>query len=382
MISACIIWASSQIMKYTSLACLVAASILAAIVPAARLNGAEGIGAWDAKSAANHLDARQSSWRGLPAAARDQETVCLSCHSTLPYSLARPALRAALGERAPASHETLLLNDVLKRVRAWKDIEPWYPDQTRGIPKTTESRGTEAVINALMLASRDEATGVLSPDARQAFANLWALQMRTGDLSGAWAWLSFRLEPWEGPKSPYYGATLAAIAVGMAPEGYATSAEIQKNIALLRGYLTKQAADQHTMNKMMLLWASAKLAGLVTPDSREALLAEIFSKQQPDGGWGTANLGPWKRLDGSSLNTASDGYATGLATYALLQSGLPASHPNVQQGLRWLTTHQDKSTGGWLAVSLNKNHDPEKEASKFMNDAATAYAVLALTSAR
>src|SRR5206468_6850173 len=129
-------------------------------------------------------------------------------------------------------------------VKAWKDMEPWYPDQTRGLPKTSESRGTESVINAVVLASRDATDGVLSADARQAFSNLWAQQMRTGDLSGAWAWLSFRLEPWEGAQSAYFGAALAAVAVGKAPGGYASSVDIQPNVALLGGYLTKQFEKQ------------------------------------------------------------------------------------------------------------------------------------------
>jgi squalene-hopene/tetraprenyl-beta-curcumene cyclase len=369
-------------MKRTSLAIAFTASVLAALVSSATLTGVEGVGSWNVKAAAEYLDTRQAWWRGWPSAARDHDTVCVSCHLALPYAMVRPALRAALNETAPNSNETRLLDDVLKRVRSWREMEPWYPDQTRGLPKTAESRGTESVINAVVLARRDEAAGVLTADARQAFSILWAEQMRTGDLSGAWAWLTFRLEPWEGAKSAYFGAALAALAVGSAPDGYASSAEIQKNVDLLRGYLTKQAADQHTLNRLMLLWASTKLDGLLTPTEREAIVAEAIGKQQTDGGWSTALLGPWQRVDGSSLDTASDGYATGLATFTLQQAGLPSSHPKVQQGLRWLVEHQDKKTGRWLASSLNKNRDPETEPSKFMNDVATAYAVLALTTAR
>ena len=45
-----------------------------------------------------------------------------------------------------------MLDRVTKRVRLWKEVEPFYDDQTRGLPKTSESRGTEAILNALVLA--------------------------------------------------------------------------------------------------------------------------------------------------------------------------------------------------------------------------------------
>ena len=366
-------------MKYTSAALVLAAVFVAALASTPMRAGAEGSAAWDAKAAASYLDARQAWWRSWPNAARDHDTVCVSCHSALPYALSRPALHSRLNENGPSPNEAKLLADVVKRVRAWKDMEPWYPDQTRGLPKTAESRGTESVINAIVLSRRDAATGTLSEDGRQAFANMWAQQMRTGDFTGAWAWLAFKLEPWEGSKSAYFGASLAAVAVGSAPGGYASSGDIEKNVGLLREYLRKNAADQHTLNKLMLLWASTKLTGVLTTAERYSLVAEVFAKQQADGGWSTASLGPWQRVDGSSLDTKTDGYATGLATFALQQAGL-SSDPRVQKGVRWLVDHQDKATGRWLATSLNKDRDPETEPSKFMNDVATAYAVLSLTS--
>ena len=363
-------------------ALVLAASLFAGVLSTATLATTEESASWDAKSAAAYLDGRLTWWRGWPSAARDHDTVCVSCHTALPYALARPALRTALGEHGRTVSETKLIDDVVKRVRAWKDMEPWYPDQTRGLPKTAESRGAESVINAMVLARRDGADGVLSEDARQAFSNLWAQQMRTGDLSGAWAWLSFRLEPWEGAQSAYFGAAIAAIAVGTAPGGYASSAEIQPNLTLLRGYLTKQFEKQHTLNRLMLLWASAKLTGLLAPDQRDAVVSEVLGRQRSDGGWSTASFGPWQRVDGTALDTASDGYATGLAAFALQQAGLPPTNPDVKKGLGWLIAHQDKATGRWPASSLNKQRDPESDAGRFMSDVATAYAVLALTPAR
>ncbi|HEY6360469.1 MAG TPA: hypothetical protein VIX63_05165 [Vicinamibacterales bacterium] len=366
-------------MKSQFIAVLLSACLMAALVPATSHMQGDGIGSWNPEAAAAYLDERQAWWFDYPSAAREG-TACVSCHTALPYALARPALRPRLNERGPSATETKLIGDVVKRVRAWKDVAPYYPDQTRGLPKTAESRGTEAILNAVILARRDSSDGTLSHDLRLAFSNLWALQMRTGELTGAWAWLYFRLEPWEGVASPYFGATLAAVALGMAPDGYASSPDIQDNVNALRGYLTRQLERQPAFNRLMLLWASANLTGILTPEQRDVLVAEAFSKQGADGGWSMSSLGPWQRTDGSAQDTHSDGYATGLATLALQHAGVPPTQPRVQKGLRWLVDHQDKATGRWSATSLNKQRDPASDAGRFMSDAATAYAVLALMS--
>ena len=52
---------------------------------------------WDAKAAAKYLDARAEFWSAWPNAARDRGTFCISCHTTLPFAIARPALRGPLG---------------------------------------------------------------------------------------------------------------------------------------------------------------------------------------------------------------------------------------------------------------------------------------------
>lgn len=339
----------------------------------------EAVDGWDARAAAAYLDQRQTWWSKWPNADREGAS-CVSCHTTLPYALARPVLRNALNEGSRSAAETTLLENVVKRVRTWKDVAPYYPDQTRGLPKTAESRGTEAILNASILASRDASDGALTGDTRLAFSNLWSLQMKTGDLTGAWAWLYFRLEPWEGAESAYFGATLAAVALGTAPGGYASTSQIQDNVKLLRGYLTKQLERQPAFNRLMLLWADARLPGLLTTGQRDALVAEAFATQQGDGGWSMSSLGSWKRTDGSVMDVASDGYATGLAALALQQAGVPSNDPRLEKGLQWLVQHQDRTTGKWTATSLNRNRDPESDAGRFMSDAATAYAALALAS--
>jgi squalene-hopene/tetraprenyl-beta-curcumene cyclase len=337
---------------------------------------------WDQKAAAAYLDQRANWWMEWPRAARDHDTFCVSCHTAVPYALSRPALRTTLAEEAPSANERRLLDNVTKRVRLWKEVAPFYSDADRGAYKTVESRGTESVLNALILASRDAASGQFSGDAHTAFENMWVEQQTTGEKKGAWLWLRFANEPWEADDSDFYGATLAAVAVGTAPGNYRATPEIQKNLAMLREYLNRESGAQPTINRVALLWASAKVPGLLEPEQQRAIVSEVLSKQQADGGWSLSSLVVgWKRHDETPQEGKSDGYATGLITFALQQAGVPRENPQEKQGLAWLVANQDKTAGFWLGYSLNKNveHHISPGTALFMNDAATAYAVLALT---
>ncbi len=337
--------------------------------------------AWDARAAAAYLDARQTWWSSWQTSARDHQTACVSCHTALPFALARPALRGELHEAEASSAERRMIDDVIKRVRLWKEVDPFYPDQTRGLPKTSESRGTESVLNALVLATQDAHTGQPSDDAHSAFDNMWALQFRGGDLNGGWAWLNFHNEPWEANDSPFFGAALAAIAVGREPGGYAATAENQERLKRLREYLRKNMATQPLLNRTMLLWASAGIPDLLAADERQGIIDAVCAKQNADGGWSLSSLGQYKRGDNTPLDSVSDGYATGLVAYSLQHAGIGAADARVARAITWLAEHQDRTTGRWAASSLNKQRDPKTDIGKFMSDAATAYAVLALTNA-
>ena len=370
--------------KWVLAVATIAVSVLAACVnvrrdPPAQAAVAVAPATWDARSAAAYLDRRQTWWMSWQTAARDHGTSCVSCHTALPYALARPALRQALGESQLPPAERKLIDGVTKRVRLWKEVDPFYPDQTGGMPKTSESRGTEAVLNALILATQDARNGANSDEGRLAFANLWALQFKNGNLAGAWAWLNFHNEPWEADDSPFFGAALAAIAIGTAPGDYAASPEIQARLQALRGYLQRRSAAQPLLNRVTLLWASSRVPSLLSAADRRAIIDAALTRQRPDGGWSASSLGTWKRSDNTAPDTLSDGYATGLIALALQQAGQANAEPHVARALDWLARHQDRASGGWLASSLNRQRDPSTDIGKFMNDAATAYAVLALT---
>ncbi len=120
----------------------------------------------------------------------------------------------------------------------------------------------------MILVGYDAPKGKLSPDARLALDNMWGEQLKTGEARGAWSWLQFHNSPWEGD-SQYYGAVLAAIAVGSAPGDYQSAPEIQDNMKLLREYLVQERESQILINRVDLLWASTKVPGLLTPAPAE-----------------------------------------------------------------------------------------------------------------
>lgn len=351
-------------------------------VAAASDNATTGVNSsagWSASAAAQYLDQRAAWWESWPKSQRDHQTVCVSCHTMVPYALARPKLRSVLSEEAVPAPERSMLEYLKKRVALWQEVQPYYLDAKAGPGKSRESRATEAVLNAFLLASNDSERPHLDPLTRTAFDNAWALQLKSGEHAGAWDWQNFHLSPWEGEESQYQGATFMALALGWAPDHYRKNGTIHANVQMLRSYLRREYAAQPLLNRIVVLWASGKLPGLLSKQERRELIRAVLQQQREDGGWCLATLGNWTRLDHTLQETGSDGYATGLVTLALKQAGLSRqSNEQWKRGLAWLERNQNKDDGSWRAGSLNKKRDPASDVGRFMTDAATGYAVLAL----
>ena len=75
--------------------------------------------------------------------------------------------------------------------------------------------------------------------------------------------------------------------------------------------------------------------------------------------------------------TESDGYGTAFVLHVLQTVGVSKDDPKIALGLSWLRANQ-RPTGEWPASSVNKERDPTTHVGRFMSDAATAYAILAL----
>jgi squalene-hopene/tetraprenyl-beta-curcumene cyclase len=361
-------------------------ALLGAILacPIARAGG--GSAGWDSDGAGKYLDEREKTWLAFSSAKRGEgatQTTCVSCHSVLGYALARPILRKHVGVPTRTEQEQKLLDQIGKRVANWNKLDTeafglFYDFSDR---KKQESWGTEAVLNTMILAVDDRCQGRASPSeiTKQAFANLWKTQALAGVQKGAWQWLDFSTGPWEGKESGYFGAALAAIAIGTAP-GYYTpgaDADTDARVKLLQGYLKEGLRQQNLHNRAWVLWAATNVEGILTKAEQKQLVDQLLDRQQPDGGWNLPSLGTWVRSDGTAQETASDGYATGLVLHVLQTAGVSKDDLKIAKGLDWLKQNQSK-TGAWRGVSVNKKRDPASHPGKFMSDAATAYAVLAL----
>ena len=372
-----------------------------AVAPAAAAQATAVAGAgWNREAAAAYLDQRMDEWfaRAEKLRTGEDRTTCVSCHTVIPYALARPALRRAIHGNTPGAstpQETRLVEETSRRVETYDTHQLLYDFDE---DKKDESRGTEAVLYALILAAADPGEPGREPSdaTRRAMTRLWQRQ----GAHGAWEWLDFGLEPFESIDSAYQGAAFAALAVGMTPT-LSSGADARAGIAKLRNYLRANYPRQNLYNRIWGLLASASLDEVLTPADRDELVAQLRGRQQDDGGWSLDGLDGWRwnRADApfrspgtrdGSLVAASDGYATGLIVYTLRQAGLSVEHPVVEKGLTWLRTSQqpvrvgDREWPAWRAHSLNYDREhggPRGEPWRrlFMSDAATAFASLALS---
>jgi squalene-hopene/tetraprenyl-beta-curcumene cyclase len=251
-----------------------------------------------------------------------------------------------------------------------------------GLPRAAEELGVESVLAALLFAMEDSQRGVLTKPTELAFERMWSLQVPDGEAKGAWRWNNIDLDPWEEPESAFFGAALAALAIGMAPSDYQARRDIRSNVEALKAYLRTWEKKQPVHNRLTQVWASTSLSGILSEHDRQNICADVLSRQEPDGGWSIASLGPWREHAAARVHGGSNAYATALAAFILQRAGISREDRRVARALDWLRSHQDRTGGFWEAPSMNKRYPAGSVPAQFMQDAATAFAALALLEAR
>ena len=290
--------------------------------------------------AVDFLDAASLQWQ--------KQRKCFTCHTNVAYLYARPYVSS----KAEA-------HDAVREHAEWMVRERW---QTEG-PRWD----AEVVAMAAALAFNDaKTTGRLHSSSKTALDRMWSLQRK----DGGWDWLKCDWPPFE--YDDHYGVTLAAIAVGVAPNDYGSGDLPQKGMAGIRRYLLENAPT-NAHHRAMLLWAATYHDKLISPDQKQAWVNELLSLQKQDGGWCSATLGDWQREDGSEQDTiSSDGYGTGFVLFVLQTAGVPRQDARILRGIEWLKTHQ-RASGRWITRSLYTDNK------HFLSHAGSAFAVMALT---
>ncbi len=257
-----------------------------------------------------------------------QSHSCGACHANFAYVMARPVLAGRpelAGRRTPLLDET---RDFLERAK----------------PHLNFSFNAHAVAIAFALAWDDaHTTGKLQTQTRHALRRMWSLQQS----GGTWRRMGCG-DTLPAENDARYAAVLAAIATGVAPQGYARMAEAQDGLTQLRRYFVKNA-PRHNHDEAMLLWASLYLDGLLTTPEREATIKSLLGSQRPDGGWRFAAVSGIDRPPGAP-EPPSDSYGTAFTIYVLRQAGVPATRRELVRGVDWLRSQQ-RVSGRWFTPS-------------------------------
>lgn len=300
---------------------------------------------YSAKKAAEYLDRSALNWV--------KTKNCVTCHTTLFYMVARPALHTIL----PDSGEVRSSYEDYRKVR-WQKKGP------------SEAAGFWPIVVGTGLAFNDaQTTGRLSDVARDVLDMMWTVQRE----DGGWNWSHCDYAPME--IDDHYGVTVAALTIGIAPDDYAKTPQSVAGLDKMRTYFNNNP-PLSLHHRAMLAWISVRINGIATEQQRQDTLAELLALQRDDGGWSTAGfLTDWKGLagdDGEPLKTkASDGYGTGLVIVIARELGVPANDPRLQKGIQWIHANQRES-GKWFTES------PVCDAGNLISNAGSAFVVLAL----
>lgn len=306
--------------------------------------------------AAAHLDAGAIGW--------SRQRNCVTCHTNGTYLFIRPALSQSLG--SPDEEIRCFFESQLASLR---DM-----DRTKLKGGT---RPAQLIYIAAGLAEWDaHISKELSVECDQALRLVFEIQNDDGSWKSLDCWPPFE-------SSAYQEATMAAMAVAAAPGWLNTLADddLVAKIDLLKNYV-RETAPPHDYGRVLQLWSSLRLDGILDTSQQKDIVTMITEKQRDDGGWslrtfaspeewGKGNRAKKLRAESQFSAPLSDGHMTGLALVVLQEAGLGSNDVTMSRGLDWLRNNQRES-GRWWTQSLNTDNW------HFITYSGTAYPLLAL----
>lgn len=296
----------------------------------------------DMGKAASFIDGVALNWT--------RERKCMTCHTNVPYMLARPKVTG--GDPKPMQEIRGFLE---ANVKKWETSKP--------------KSDYDVVATAVALTWNDVATtGQLHPATKAALDKMWTVQLD----DGSWSWPDCDWPPLEHDQ--FYSVAYVSVAVSMAPENYRDTPAAKQGMDRVRKYIQANPTKE-LHHRATLMWASMKLDGIVTPEEKKATLADLRKLQLPDGGWNLPALGPYAKSRNGVENAmnVSDGYATGFVTYVMRQCGVTADDPALKQSVAWLQKNQRES-GRWFTQS------PGGSKAQYITNVGSSFAILALDS--
>lgn len=301
--------------------------------------------------------------KGAQAWTRERE--CIACHTNGAWLLTRPALTSVAGKPDPEIRDFFV-----------KELGGFQEKAPAALQRTVTP--TKIAYLAAGLAEWDtHVTGKLSPETRDALQLMFSVQAEDGSWGNIDCW-----PPHES--SNFQSTTVAAMAAATAP-GWLAENKGDKTLAVavekMKGYL--QGAElPHDYARLLLLWTSTRMPGLISEERKQKLQAMVWKHQHSDGGWsirdfsepenwGKGNRAEKLRAEPEFANPPSDGHMTGLAALVLRDCGTPKDDPRIGKATDWLLANQRES-GRWWTRSLNtdKYH--------FITYSGTCYPILAL----
>lgn len=306
-----------------------------------------------AESAREYLDGATQLWA--------KQKRCISCHTHGVYSIVRPALAPQLGEPPSELREFLVAES--ERIIRGEGLNGSSPTQLAYI-----ARG---------LAEWDAHIGGGStPETDRALRHLFDLQTDEGALPTDYRWPPINSDS-------YHGAVMALMAAATTPDWLDDLREekLLRQLEKMKQYVRDSATNNH--HRLLRLWASSRVPGLLEAAEREAVIEMIERRQLADGGWSVQsfdqaeNLASGRRLsdlkaDPYYRSPRGDGYQTGLVVVVLREAGVDEDHPPIRRAVEWLRRNQ-RTSGRWWTKSLNAD-----SRFHYISFSGSAYATLAL----